>query len=564
MGSQGLVKGFRLQVLVMKDIPQLNLLMAALVACLMGCGRDQPEPVTEVPATNAVVTATNAVPERPPVQYSAGASNIVNMVRAGMDDIVIRNQIMLATSPYQLKADDLVWMTEQGVSQGIIGAVIQQDQQLQAFARQTEINRTRAMARKQNEARLRRELEQAREELAKRPVTQAPVAQNGLPRQVVPFHDALAPYGAWIKHQQYGLIWQPSILRRQGSWRPYADNGRWLATDQGWYWHSEYPWGWAVFHYGRWGYERNVGWYWVPDTIWGPSWVTFRSNGDYIGWAPLPPGAIATLNLGVTYRGRPVGRSFNYGLSSMYYNFVPRGHVFNLGLPALLVSRPLIPGFFPRTTVINNIIIGDGNTIINNGVSISRLARANAGPIQLTRIQALRDYSVDQFGAIVRKADGVTVFRPSLAHIAPVKPAVIRQGNTNVPVLLPKQAPNDVVIAGEPVVDTSTGVPVVTGYRNPRRYYYPIRSPQIATPQLIAPAVSPIPTTQVGQSPFGATTVGFSPAMPQNPPQILGAPTPVSPNSAMPGFNTVTNPASGQRHYRYVPGSSQHHWYNRR
>jgi hypothetical protein len=47
-------------------------------------------------------------------------------------------------------------------------------------------------------------------------------------------------------------------------------------------------------------------------------------------------------------------------------------------------------------------------------------------------------------------------------------------------------------------------------------------------------------------------------------PQILGLPRPVSTVPNAPGFNTVTNPATGQRQYQYVPGSAQHHWYNRR
>jgi hypothetical protein len=479
MGSQGRVQTDTIPIFAMNRRFLISMLICPLLVLVAGCSGDVDEQAAA--GTNGVVSITNtpvAVPVAPPVVHSAGASNILRMVQAGMDAIVIRNQILVTRGAYDLSPTDLVWLTEQGVSQDLISLVIQHDQQIQEEARQAEMVRTQAVARVQREARLRKELEAARAALAKRPVAPPKakaIARNaggGLPAQVRPFHEALAPYGAWVNHQQYGLVWQPKVLRQRAAWRPYADNGRWLATEQGWYWHSEYPWGWAVFHYGRWGFDRQAGWYWVPDTVWGPSWVTFRMNGQYVGWAPLPPGAVAAPNVGVTFNGRPVGTGFNYGLSSAYYSFVPTAQAFHQTLPTFLLARPLVPGVFPRTTVINNIIIGDGNTVINNGIPISHLDRSAPGPVRLTRIQSAREYSVDQFGAIIRNGDRSTVFRPALAHIAPVKPAVMRQGGSNVAVFLPKAAPDDVVIAGEPVVDRSTGVPVVTGYRTrPTRRY---------------------------------------------------------------------------------------------
>src|SRR5205823_2071193 len=58
-----------------------------------------------------------------------------------------------------------------------------------------------------------------------------------------------------------------------------------------WTWDSAEPFGWVVFHYGRWVFLADTGWCWVQDTEWGPAWVSFRNNEEYIGWAPLPPEA---------------------------------------------------------------------------------------------------------------------------------------------------------------------------------------------------------------------------------------------------------------------------------
>ena len=54
-------------------------------------------------------------------------------------------------------------------------------------------------------------------------------------------------------------------------------------------WVSNEPFGWATYHYGRWGFSNRVGWFWVPGNRWAPAWVAWRSSNDYLAWAPLPP-----------------------------------------------------------------------------------------------------------------------------------------------------------------------------------------------------------------------------------------------------------------------------------
>lgn len=101
------------------------------------------------------------------------------------------------------------------------------------------------------------------------------------------FYDYLSPFGSWIAMRPHGYVWIPRHMGYR--WRPYND-GRWVWTDYGWTWISEYEWGWVPFHYGRWGWDDDLGWFWVPGTVWGPAWVTWRTSGMYFGWAPLPPG----------------------------------------------------------------------------------------------------------------------------------------------------------------------------------------------------------------------------------------------------------------------------------
>jgi hypothetical protein len=109
-------------------------------------------------------------------------------------------------------------------------------------------------------------------------------AQEG----VADFYDQLAPYGTWLQ-TGYGLAWQPDPSIVGEDFVPYETGGQWVSTDQGWTFASDYEFGWAVFHYGRWFQDPTLGWLWLPDTSWAPAWVDWRIGGGYIGWAPLPP-----------------------------------------------------------------------------------------------------------------------------------------------------------------------------------------------------------------------------------------------------------------------------------
>ncbi|HEX2656764.1 MAG TPA: DUF6600 domain-containing protein, partial [Polyangia bacterium] len=109
------------------------------------------------------------------------------------------------------------------------------------------------------------------------------------PRAYEQFRDTLAPYGAWVDDPDYGTVWVPSTASVGADFSPYATSGGWTDSEYGWTWVSDFAWGWAPFHYGRWTTIAGHGWAWVPGTIWGPAWVSWRAGAGYVGWAPLPP-----------------------------------------------------------------------------------------------------------------------------------------------------------------------------------------------------------------------------------------------------------------------------------
>lgn len=122
----------------------------------------------------------------------------------------------------------------------------------------------------------------------------APPPPPPLPARAVAvaFDEALDPHGRWVVIAKLGRAWRPHPHVVGVDFVPYFSGGRWVHTQHGWVFDSEWPFGWAVFHYGRWYFDPLEGWVWVPADVWGPAWVEWRSGSGFVGWVPLPPPGI--------------------------------------------------------------------------------------------------------------------------------------------------------------------------------------------------------------------------------------------------------------------------------
>jgi hypothetical protein len=167
------------------------------------------------------------------------------------------------------------------------------------------------------------------------------------------FITALAPYGTWVDHVDYGRVWYPREIPY--GWRPYT-HGHWAYTpDCGWVWLSDWAWGWAPFHYGRWVRDPWYGWIWIPGRVWAPAWVFWRYGGGYIAWAPMPPHILWRPGLGL-YVG-----SFNLDRDSYRDSWVavPERH-----FPARRIDSYVLP---PQQNV----------TLINVTKNVTNLTMVN-------------------------------------------------------------------------------------------------------------------------------------------------------------------------------------------
>src|SRR5438874_13402637 len=196
--------------------------------------------------------------------------------------------------------------------------------------------------------------------------------------------------GNWIEVADYGYGWQPDVAVNDPNRRPYAD-GYWAYTDDGWTWISYEDFGWATYHYGRWARLTDYGWVWFPgsDLDSGPAWVSWRTGGDYVGWARLPP-----RGPGIVYEGRPIGGrvDIEFDIGPAYYNFVDVRYI---GEPVLR-SRIVAPS--ENVTYINNTvnvtnITYENNVVHNYGPDYNVLSARSSRPIQRLRLE--REANVD-------------------------------------------------------------------------------------------------------------------------------------------------------------------------
>lgn len=239
------------------------------------------------------------------------------------------------------------------------------------------------------------------------------------------FYDELAPYGQWTEVEGYGYCWQPDI--RDSDWQPYSF-GHWASTDDGWLWVSDdsEPWGWIVYHYGRWINFEDRGWFWVPGYTWAPAWVTWRSGDEYCGWAPLPP-AIYTGEIG-------------FG----WYNFCPVRYIGEPSLRRCIVKRTYNYTFINRTVVIVGGRAHSRGRYYTQGPSVVEINRRADHPVRHYQVNRRTDVSrsgaehfrprengnsMTVYAPTVRREKRNTAAAPSTVAVPVATTPVVNNGN---------------------------------------------------------------------------------------------------------------------------------------
>ena len=211
----------------------------------------------------------------------------------------------------------------------------------------------------------------------------------------------LAAYGTWIDDPAYGSVWRPRDVPQ--AWQPYT-YGHWVATDDyGWLWVSDWPWGAVPFHYGRWVLAAPYGWVWVPGTEWGPGWVAWRRGGGYVGWAPLPPQARWSADVGLQFESRDF-----QAIQVAAWCFVPDRYFLEPVHQHALAPTANVTVIHVTQNVTN--IVNVGGRAVNRGVPPAEIERSIGRPVPRARVREFQ--TPDEFRRAPRRADEVPIYRP--------------------------------------------------------------------------------------------------------------------------------------------------------
>ena len=205
------------------------------------------------------------------------------------------------------------------------------------------------------------------------------------------FYNDLSPYGHWIDYPSYGRVWVCNV----SGFRPYSTGGHWAYTHFGWTWVSDYNWGWAPFHYGRWAFEPAYGWFWVPGYTWGPAWVAWRNGGDYYGWAPLSPGVNISVGVG-----------FGSGIAAANWIFMPHQYMGYRNISPYYVRPQRNVTIIKNTTIINN------TNVYNNNRYIVGPQRQEVERYTRRQIQPQNIYVTNRANVQRQDNRGIHLYRP--------------------------------------------------------------------------------------------------------------------------------------------------------
>jgi len=344
-------------------------------------------------------------PQVPAVRSSGPAGELLKLAGSGVEETVILSYITNSASVFNLSADEIIYLKDVGMSGAVITAALQRDLELkgsggsetaQAVAPQENAGITTnwiGAAQQPTPAQVAPQPVSPAQAEAQPPAPAAQAVAAPAPQVAVTystFYSSLAPYGTWVDVEGYGPVWQPTVVAVNSGWQPYFDGGQWIYTDHGWYWASDYSWGWAPFHYGRWFHHHSIGWCWAPDYVWGPAWVTWRYNDAYCGWAPLPPAAYYRPGFGFTYYGASVGFGFSFGLGVECYSFVHWDHFHERHYHGHGVPPHEARDAYHNTKSVTR-IVGNNNTIINEGISAQRVSAATRTEVRKVSLRESRE-----------------------------------------------------------------------------------------------------------------------------------------------------------------------------
>jgi hypothetical protein len=215
----------------------------------------------------------------------------------------------------------------------------------------------------------------------------------------------------------------------------------------GWYWLSDEPFAWAVYHYGRWAFDPEIGWYWIPGRRWAPAWVVWSHTDDEIAWAPLP----------ADFDDDDIGVSISVSSLPVYYwQAVPVAFFVSIDLDDHVIRdrdhiRRIVSSGEPRTVVIEN------NIVVNNVIDIDVVEQKSKEKVVVYEEKPAE--SPDAAG--VAQGNAIAVFNPQVKEEPQAKPAKLKKveevaAEKKASGALPQEPAAETAVPAQPTEPSST------------------------------------------------------------------------------------------------------------
>jgi hypothetical protein len=341
-----------------------------------------------------------------PASISPVTAEVTRLAQSGVSDEVVVAFVKRSQQHFGLSEETIIYLKDLGLAPEVIAAMIEHDGGLAIDSRPPDPSVEPAPTSDSGSAATAENV--------------PPEYEANAPADVNYFYTQLSPYGTWASVEGIGWCWQPHCHSFRRDWRPYCHAGHWVYTDCGWYWQSDYSWGWAPFHYGRWHHHERCGWVWCPGREWAPAWVTWRVSNGHCGWAPLPPNAIYVNDTGWRYKGVNQKDDSDFGLNSHHFTFVATKDFTSRELARHKLVESDVLSVYGSTTIINGRMTPNNRVLVNNGVPVEKVSAITHTEIRQIAIQDVAPSAGRVNGLQGGQQNGSIVYRRQLE--APSRP----------------------------------------------------------------------------------------------------------------------------------------------
>jgi hypothetical protein len=340
---------------------------------------------------------------------AASADDLITLAKSGVDEEVVNAYIENSPTPFILTSEDIVTLKDLGVPSKTIIEALKHNQPNDSTWKSDSATNPESAATPPGPA-------------AVSPITAPPPEEQNISF----FYSALYPYGSWI-YLDGNWCWQPNATVIDDDWAPYCNRGHWVLTDYGWTWASNYTWGWAPFHYGRWFRRETYGWLWQPDNEWGPAWVVWRTGPDYCGWAPIPPRGRFEPRQGFYFGATLVSGDAELGLSFNDFSFVPMEHFYDRHPSAHIVPPFHAEDIYKRTVFERRSFSVVNNHLVNEGVPVQAVEKGTKTRITPVVLTEERPRPGEPIHNSTVSENKMTMYKPSISTAAPQTPPAIKE-----------------------------------------------------------------------------------------------------------------------------------------